>query len=156
MNNNFFYNAYIYFIKLKYNSINVEFRNFNLNNNDNNDNFYTLLKNEYYQIIGIYDKRTKIWLNAWALINYDNNIEQNLNKIKELLKYILNFEKDMKSITNQFEKTLIKSILINPKIYIYEYKTQLDIVLSIICYLLKAKSIFYKLNNDIIVYIIKI
>ena len=107
---------------------------------------------DIYQIIGIYDNRTYIWLNGWALINYEKSLEKNLVKTKELLLYILNFEKDMQSIYNKFEKTIIKSILINSKIYVYEKKTQLDIILAIICYLLKAKNIFKQVNNDITIY----
>lgn len=157
MNNNFLYNAYIYYIKLKYKEKYADpieksiLKINNINSEENKNNNIVKIK-DIYQIIGIYDNRTYIWLNGWALINYEKSLEKNLVKTKELLLYILNFEKDMQSIYNKFEKTIIKSILINSKIYVYEKKTQLDIILAIICYLLKAKNIFKQVNNDITIY----
>jgi hypothetical protein len=116
MNNNFFYNAYIYFNKLKN----------RLMDKDDID--------KQKNIVGIYDKSNKIWYNGWAIVSTQY---ENYKKSKDLLMYALNIEKDMPGV-NINEKALIKSILINSKFYIHERKLQLNVILSVIAYLLKA------------------
>ena len=72
-----------------------------------------------------------------------------VNKSKDLLIYALNLEKDNNSITDT-EKMLLRYILVNAKIYITEKRTQLDIIISTIAYLIKAKKYDYISNNNLI------
>ena len=118
-------------------------------------NFISLPKSapidDNYHIIGIYDKKNKIWYNAWGLYTeYKNQIEYNkYKKSKDLLIYALKLEKDNNSITDT-EKMLLRYILVNAKIYITEKRTQLDIIISTIAYLIKAKKYDYISNNNLI------
>ena len=138
MTSNFFYNSYIYYNKL-----------YNKSNKSN------LSIDDSYHIIGVHDMNQNLWFNAWALTEFNVDKKKQMNKSKELLNYAFNIENDMSSIYNNIEKIIIKTILINSKFYINEKKTQLDVILSTICYLTKAKDIRYILSSQLYIYYIK-
>jgi hypothetical protein len=73
----------------------------------------------------------------------------------ELLKYGLNINKDLQSVEAD-RRYLIKTILINSKFYINEKKTQLDIILAITAYLIKAKKVYYINDSNVFIYIVEI
>jgi hypothetical protein len=147
MNNNIFYNAYKYYINLK------------------NDNLEISSNNR--QVIGFFDNKFKIWYNAWSMttvpeyiieFSKKKNIEldKDLYRVSnELLKYGLNIHKDLQSVEPD-RRYLIKTILINSKFYINEKKTQLDIILAIIAYLIKAKKVYYINDSNVFIYIVEI
>jgi len=136
MSDNFFYNAYLNFLRL---------------DRSTNDNLE--------QIIGYFDVEKKIWYNGWAIYSIDNKYD-NHKKSKELLIYALNLENDLTAFSEP-EKQIIKSIVCSSKIFITDdienienadeilnYSIQLQIILSIICYLTKAKKFrTYYINN---------
>jgi hypothetical protein len=117
--NNILYNSYIYFTKIK------------INNNKNN------LELEKYNIIGIFDNSLNIWYNGWAI--YDIKNKDVYKKSKELLLYGINIERDLNGKLN-IEKAIIKSILVNSKFYINDKDIQIKIIISLIAYLIKAKT----------------
>jgi hypothetical protein len=147
MNNNIFYNAYKYYINLK------------------NDNLEISSNNR--QVIGFFDNKFKIWYNAWSMTTVPEYIIEFLKKknveldkdlyrvSNELLKYGLNIHKDLQSVEPD-RRYLIKTILINSKFYINEKKTQLDIILAIIAYLIKAKKVYYINDSNVFIYIVEI
>jgi hypothetical protein len=133
------YNSYIYYNKLF-----------------NKAKKLNLFIDDSYHIIGVHDINQKLWFNAWALTEFDENKRKQMIKSKELLNYALNIENDISSTYNNIEKIIIKTILINSKFYINEKETQLDVILSVICYLTKATDIRYIESNHIFIYYIKI
>jgi len=135
MSNNIFYNAYIYFTKLKI------YRHSNQ------------IQLEKTNIIGMFDKSTNIWYNGWAI--YDNDNSEKYKKSKELLLYALNIERDM-HIKNIIEKAMIKSILINSKFYICEKKLQLNLIVALISYFIKAKSYGIFKSGSIYIYTMEV
>jgi hypothetical protein len=133
------YNSYIYYNKLF-----------------NKAKKLNLFIDETYHIIGVHDINKKLWFNAWALTEFNENKRKQMIKSKELLNYALNIENDISSTYNNIEKIIIKTILINSKFYINEKETQLDVILSVICYLTKATDIRYIKSSNISIYYIKI
>jgi hypothetical protein len=119
MNNNLLYAIYTnYFYKNNSKIINNSI--IDKNNND--------ISVEYH-LIGIYDKSLKIWYNAWALNNF-NSKEIKISKL--LLDHLLNSDIEYNIKKNSL--LIIKSIMCNSKIYITEYKTQLELILAIFIY----------------------
>jgi len=57
---------------------------------------------------------------------------------------------------SNIEKALIKSILVNSKFYVNEKKTQLNVILAIIAYLIKAKSYSIAKEGNNIIYIMEV
>jgi len=108
------------------------------------------------QIIGYYDTEKKIWFHAWSVYNDTSEIDK-YKKSKELLIYVLNIEKDLKGISSS-EKTIIKSMISNAKIYISDpntgndknkpYNLQIKILIAVICYLSKAKKLTVFLDDN--------
>lgn len=121
---------------------------------DNHDNI-KLQTN--YEILGIFDYQTKIWIWSW-LLPYLNTSETVISR--KLLDYGLKLEPD----SNTNDHFYIKSQLLNSRILI-ENNIELDIHLSLISYLVKDLYNFifpYKLfyNSEktkylIIYYLIK-
>ena len=104
------------------------------------------------QIIGFFDLSNHIWYNAWSLYNeFDSKL---YIKTVELLKYTIRLEKDNKTLS-PFEKIILKYILNNSKIYIYEKTTQLNLILAVIMYLIKPSSWSKYKIGDIYVYVVK-
>ena len=146
---NFFYNAYLNFLKLDHITD------------------YDVTTNNNIQIIGYYDMEKNLWFNAWAIYleptkeNKSNNIYK-YKKSKDLLLWALNIENDLNGIS-PIEKNIIKTIICSSKLYITdcfkvsdpEDSIQLEILLSVICYLIKAKKInwSYNKNNFITVFV---
>lgn len=147
MDNNIFYNAYKYYINLNNDSLEISSNN--------------------RQVIGFFDNKYKIWYNAWSMttlpeviINFSKNKNVELDKdlyrvSNDLLKYGLNINKDLQSVEAD-RRYLIKTILTNSKFYINEKKTQLDIILAIIAYLIKAKKVYYINDSNVFIYIVEI
>lgn len=104
-------------------------------------------------IIGIFDNTTNTWYNAWAI---HSNIKQYkyYKKSRDLLKYSLNIDIDMTSIGYN-NNIILRSILLNSKIYITEKELQIEIILSIITYLLKANSYSILKKDSLDYYIIE-
>lgn len=145
MSSNFFYNAYFNYLKLevvKEDSL-----------------FYTDPKT---QIIGYYDMDKCIWYNAWSIYNLDTTRNDIYKKSKELLVYALNLEDDLNGYS-EVEKMMIKSMLCNSKIIItdiddindYQNSIQLQILLSVIYYLTKAKKIAHYYKNNYLFYVMQ-
>ena len=110
--------------------------------------YYTKLEKKKFEIleinknlnfIGVYDESTNIWIHAWAIYTY---IEQYnfYKKSRDLLKYAINMDIDTRNLDRN--NIIVRSILINSKIYIdnNEKDLQLNIIVGVISYLLKAKS----------------
>ena len=133
MNNNYLYIAYMNYIEIYDKSV---------------DSFDKDDDNKKLQIIGYYDKKTNIWYNAWSF--YDPINFNQYKKSKELLNYAINIDNNLPGVESGI-KMIIKYILTNSKIYIEE-NIQLEIILSIIVYFLKAKKIKYSTNNKIVKY----
>jgi hypothetical protein len=146
MSDNFFYNAYLNYLK-------IEFISTEAYKDDNN-----------IQTIGYYDAEKKIWYNGWAIYGLSNNKIDIHKKSKELLIYALNLENDLTSYS-EAEKMIIRSIICSSKIYITDVEEditqiienkQLEILLSVICYLIKAKKMIHYYANNIFVFAVKI
>ena len=137
MSGNFFYNAFFNYLKL-------ESISFGQTSEDPN-----------MQVIGYYDNSLKIWYNAWAICDSSGEKMSVHKKSKELVIYGLNLENDLFSVSNA-EKMMIKSIICNSKIFIndmtseidYSESLQMQIILSVICYLTKAKKIKSSVSNS--------
>jgi hypothetical protein len=143
---NFFYNAYLNYLKLD---------TFIITENNLNTNI---------QIIGYYDIEKKLWFNAWAIYNHTPkyNKSNDLHKrSKDLLTWALNLENDLNGILYT-DKTIIRTIICSSKLYITDnFETsnanygiqakdsiQLEILLSVICYLTKAKKYTWGYKNN--------
>lgn len=145
MSSNFFYNAYLNYLKLEV----VKDNKF-----DNDPRAQT---------IGYFDMDKKLWYNAWSIYNLDTNRNNIYKKSKELLIYALNLENDLNSYS-ELEKMIIKSMLCSSKILITDFgdsqlyvnSIQLQILLSVICYLTKAKKIAHYYKNNYIFFVIQI
>ena len=116
---NILYNSYIYFMKLK----------------DATDDI-NKMKTEKVNFIGVYDENQQIWYNGWTICDIEHYDKYKLSK--ELLIYGLNIERDMGK--SHVEKAIIKSILVNSKFYISNKNLQLNVIVALISYLVKAKS----------------
>jgi hypothetical protein len=144
---NFFYNAYLNYLKLDTFTITTDYK---LDTN--------------IQIIGYYDIEKKLWFNAWAMYHEtpkDNKRNDLHKKSKDLLTWALNLENDLNGILYT-EKTIIRTIICSSKLYITDNfeKTnanysiqakdsiQLEILLSVICYLTKAKKYAWGYQNN--------
>jgi len=133
MNNNKLYTIYTNYLDIKLNSTNIS---------------YSI---EYERhLIGIFDKKLKIWYNAWSINNYNikdknyNNYNNSLSK--ELLKYAIDAE--IHTIDDVI-RNIIKSIICNSKIYITEYKTQLELIIAIFLYFTKKKLFIIEKQNNL-------
>ena len=133
MNNNKLYTIYTNYFDIKLNSTKI------------------LNTIEYERhLIGIFDKKLKIWYNAWSINNYyikDNNYKNYNNYLsKELLKWSID---DENHIINDVIRNIIKSIICNSKIYITEYKTQLELIIAIFLYFTKKKIFIIEKQNNL-------
>jgi len=129
MNNNILYTIYTNFFNIQLNSYNQ------------NELQKQHLK-EKFHLIGVFDKSLKIWYNAWTLNNYDTT---DINLSKELLIYFINYKIN---IHNNIIMNIIKSIMCNSKIYLTEYKTQLQLIIAIFLYYTKKNMFFInKIDN---------
>ncbi len=146
MSGNFFYNALINFYKIKMSTDKIS------------------LDDPSIQKIGYYDIEKKLWYHGWTIYGLASTNDPH-KKSKELLSYVLNIERDLKGIS-EVEKMIIKSMISNGKIYItdednnsdlsQENNLQINILLAVICYLIKAKKITMYNNNNIIVYAVQV
>lgn len=146
---NILHNSYIKYLEIKklskifkYNQIEKklysEYNSYNISDNGH--------------LFGIYDKENKIWYHAWGLnyiilydIKYINN--RFFEKSKKLLLWALDMDI---SYTNDFEDICYNSIvknLITQSKYIIENDYQLDIIVSLITYLLKCEIVVINDNN---------
>jgi len=97
------------------------------------DNKKVILKKKY-QILGIFDQQTKIWIWAWLLPNLSKD-ETTLSR--QLLDYGLKLDPG----TNNILHSYIKSQLVNAR-FLIEDNIELDINLAIAAYLLKNNYSF--------------
>ena len=87
-----------------------------------------------FEILGYYDDNNKIWLWSWLFPDFSK--EQ--NKLStDLLKYGL----DLEPGTNMAEHAMLKSMLVNSRIRLYD-SIELDVHLAILSYILKQKILF--------------
>ena len=100
---------------------------------DKDDN---ILLESKYEILGIYDNQTNIWLWAW-LLTFLNANETIISR--KLLDYGLKLE----PLTNNNDHYYIKSQLLNSRITI-EDMIELDIHLALSSYLIKDLYLFIK------------
>jgi len=139
---NFFYNAYLNYLKLD------DITDYNVNTNNN------------LQIIGYYDIEKNLWFNAWAIYLEPTKENKSINiykykKSKDLLSWALNLENDLNGISS-IEKNIIKTIICSSKLYITDSSKlphpqdsiQLEILLSVICYLTKAKKVSWAYDKN--------
>ena len=107
-------------------------------NNNNNIKYISWYKNNeiklktHYEIIGIFDSYTKIWVNSWSLLNYKSILGH------DLFEYAYN--NDINNINNSLND-YIKIQLLNSR-FIINNNIELDIYLALISYLLKDKIKF--------------
>jgi hypothetical protein len=137
MDNTFLQNAYIHFIKLSKLDITTPYN-----------------KTDDIHIIGFFDISQHMWYHAWAM-TLSIHKESYYKKSKELLKYALDMDINKNGISVS-EIPIIKSMLVNSKFYISEKRTQLDIIIALITYLLKAKRYYIEKDNNFVIYYIEI
>ena len=70
-------------------------------------------------------------------------IDHQNSKSKEILHFLIDVDK------KEIEYTIIKSLMLNPKIYITEYKTQLEVIIAIFLYLSKSDSYYHFVRNNL-------
>ena len=130
MNNNLLYTIYTNFFNIEkkpYNKFLLESKGYNKH------------------LIGIYDISLNIWYNAWTLQNYNYD---EIKLAKGLLNYLL--EKDLNNKQNSINDNIIKSLILNSKIYIFE-ELQLNLIIAIFIFYTKIK--IYTINKiDNLVY----
>ena len=130
MNNNLLYTIYTNFFNIEkkpYNKFLLESKGYNKH------------------LIGIYDISLNIWYNAWTLQNYNYD---EIKLAKGLLNYLL--EKDLNNKQNSINDNIIKSLILNSKIYIFE-ELQLNLIVAIFIFYTKIK--IYTINKiDNLVY----
>ena len=122
---------------------------------ESNNEIKFTLKNDNvfgtYEILGYFDKNTKIWVWGWV----SNQASSSSTQIcKNLLNYGLKLE-PRNAIDDISEHYFIKTLLVNSRILIDD-EIQLDINLAIYSYLLKGKISFilpkYVESSNIIIY----
>jgi hypothetical protein len=114
-----------------------------------------LEKKEEYEILGIFDNNQRVFIWSWLIPSIENKFT---NIARDLLNYALKLEPS----SNTYEHYFLKTTLLNSRIFI-ENQEQMDILLSVSCYLIKNKSKFIysgqynlsKTNFITIYYIIK-
>ena len=116
-------------------------------------NITEIKPNDNLHIIGVYDTIDNIWYNGWSIFVCRSNLRY-WNKSRELLKYAINLDVDM-NYSNSIA-IIIRSILINSKLLLSEPEIQIDIILSIITYLLKANSYSIVKKYNLLYYIIEV
>jgi hypothetical protein len=92
-----------------------------------------------YELLGIFDFQTKIWISGWAIMMEAGNIALN-SLSRELFDYVYNLQLNNSSYDIALYK-YIHNLLINSRILI-EDSIELDIYLASISYLLKNKIKF--------------
>jgi hypothetical protein len=131
--------------------------------NKANINSYKIIKNNdiikegRYELLGIFDFQTKIWISGWSIM-MDKGFYTYNSLSRELFDYVYNLQ----LYVNEYDRDLYNYIhnqLTNSRILI-EDSIELEIYLSTISYLLKNKINFIYndikyLNNDKTKYIIK-
>jgi len=119
-----------------------------------NNNIKPIIKYNY-EILGILDNQTHVWIWSWLVPDFDNNI---VKLSKELFFYGLKLEPSSNTDIHSY----LKIQLLNSRILI-QNDIELDIHLSLISYLIKDKILFMlpvvlnkeKENNQTIYYLIK-
>ena len=114
----------------------------NTNPNEITFNFKNSKKIFNYELLGIYDYSSKIWIWGWVI---NNNLNLKINISKYLLEYGLKLDINYNDDNYDINK-IIKPLLLNSRIQIDNF-IQLDINLSIYFYLIK--------NNIYFIYIFK-
>ena len=109
------------------------------------DKNYNILLESRYEILGLFDNQTNVWLWAW-LLPFLNSSETVISR--KLLDYALKLEPQ----SNSYDHYYIKSQLLNSRITI-ENAIELDIHLALSSYLIKDLFSFIKplqvfLNED--------
>lgn len=122
-----------------YDNKNLKYKKYIENNNiylDYNKStiMFTDLNDEFkYEVLGIFDNSSKIWIWAWMMPIFSNSKKQ----ISEsLLNYGLKLEPK-----NDPEEYYLKTQLVNSR-FLLEDKIQLDIHLALACYLSRNKFKF--------------
>jgi hypothetical protein len=111
------------------------------------------INNPNQHIIGYYTSNNKIWYNAWSITSKKKIA--NYKKSKELLLYGLDIDIHLQKMNyNELHIYIIKYVLINSKLYIDDGKIQIEFILSIILFFIKARKYgIYKKNNVSIFFI---
>jgi hypothetical protein len=125
INNNIYKNLHRHEIISKKNSEQIFFYN------KNNE---ILIKGKY-QIIGIFNRNTKIFNWGWAISNLKNDL---IAYSKELLNYGLNLSK---------EHIILKHLLTKTDIYVSNILFE-NVIVSLTSYLLKKNYIFIRLDKE--------
>ena len=136
-----------------YDNQNNEYKSFidddiTINREDNSIKFNKLNKEFKYELLGIFDNTTNIWMWGWMIPEFLYN-ETNL--VRKLLMYGLKITPTVITPVSD-EKLYLKTQLVNSRFLLYE-QFQLDLHLAIASYLVKdsIKFIYYKkkyLNKD--------
>ena len=132
-----------------YDNINLKYKKYIKNKNINkekkkNEIFFNELNKTFkYQILGIFENYTNIWLWAWMIPSFTQN---EIVLSKEILNYGL---KQTSTELTLNENSFFKIQLVNSR-FLVRRKFQIDLLLSIILLLLKKKILFiYKENKKI-------
>jgi hypothetical protein len=91
-----------------------------------------------FNIAGVFDSTNQVWMWGWMIPDYRVN---EIEYIKKLLDYGIKINPDILKEKLTVDKLYLKSILVNSRFLIND-KTQIDIILSISCYLLKENFDF--------------
>jgi len=118
-----------------------------------------ILKGDY-QIVGLFDFQTKVWINGWAMNLWpmEGDMNQKNSLSRQLFDYVYNIKINYELNYNTYINNYINNQLCNSRILV-EDNIELDIFLGLISYLLKDKIKFIYphikyLNNDKSRYII--
>ena len=126
---------------------------YDIDESDKNEiNFYVdnIDYNFYYEVLGIFDKNTKVWIWSW---NMPDLTKQLTKESRNLLNYAFGKEKDSDFNKENLFKTYSKEDLFiriqftNSRLYLTD-SFQLDILLAICSYVLQNRIKFiFKKNN---------
>jgi|SaaInlStandDraft_7_1057024.scaffolds.fasta_scaffold03287_4 hypothetical protein len=110
---------------------------FELNILKNEITFKYLEKKGLYNILGLFDSSTNIWIWGWMIPNYLNN---EITYVKKLLDYGIKINIETFD-ENTIDKLYLKSQLTNSR-FLLDNKIQLELHLAISSYLLKESFDF--------------
>ncbi len=132
----------------------LETENIVIDRPTNNIKFPDIDKEHKYEVLGIFDNTTNIWMWAWMVPEFMYNETE---IVRKLLNYGLKINPDILHELND-DKLYLKTQLVNSR-FLLQDEFQLELHLAISCYLAKEnfKFIYYKrkyLNKEKTKYII--
>lgn len=116
-------------------------------------NFDQISVDNNFQYIGIFDDSSNIWYNAWSIYT-DKKIIHSYKSSRDLLKYAINLDIDLNNYNSDII-VILRSILINSKIFLTNKNIQIELLLAIITYYINSKSYSVIKSNNLFYYIVE-